>query len=75
MRERLRTQGRGRKRGKRIPSRLCPDSSKPYVGLKLKNCEIVIGAEVGRSTDRATKAPRDGARGRGEKETERERKS
>ena len=35
-------QGRGRERGgERMPSRLCADSRKPDVGLKLRNHEIM----------------------------------
>ena len=40
-----------RKRGQRIQSRLCADSSEPNVGLELTNCEIMTWAEVGCSTD------------------------
>ena len=32
-------------------------STEPNVGLKLRNCEIMTWAEVGRSTDWATQAP------------------
>ena len=39
-------------------SRLRAVSTEPDVGLKLANCEIVTLAEVRRSTDRATQAPR-----------------
>ena len=42
----------------RIQSGLHPDSREPDVGLRLTNREIMTGAKVGRSTDRATQAPR-----------------
>ena len=62
-RERERTPRKGgggmcRERGgQRIWSRLCTDSSKPGVGLKLTNLEIVTWAEVGRIAPWATQAP------------------
>ena len=41
-RERVSKQGKGSERGReRIPSRLCPVSTEPDVGLKLMNREIM----------------------------------
>ena len=41
-------------------SRLWAASTEPDAGLEPLNCEIMTWAEVGRSTDWATQAPRDG---------------
>ena len=49
--ERQHEQKRVRERGgQRVQSRLCSDISKPDVGLKLRNHEIMTWAEVGCST-------------------------
>ena len=54
--------GRGReRRGQRIQSGLCTDSSKSSVGLELTNCEVMTWAEVRRSTDWATHVPHEAA--------------
>ena len=58
--ERGSASGGGAKRGRggqRSRSRLCTDSSKPDAGLELTSHEIMIWAEVGRSTDWAGQAP------------------
>ena len=46
-------EGQREKWRERIPSRR-HDSSEPYVGFELTNCEIMTWAEVGYSTDGAT---------------------
>ena len=53
-----RTSGGGaERRGQRILSGLCTDSSEPNVRLELMNHEIMKWAEAGCSTNRATQVP------------------